>query len=501
MNDKLLLWLSGDVLHFCISHFLNKNFGYKINAIFDVPDKPKKFFKNQTLVEFENVWYFHEHLERQSKKPDLEYLKKFEKEYDINLQQLATNERIFYRFNNFYKFSSDEVLNILEQECRLFEEVINKAKPDFFLTPLTAFHHHQLFYEMCRKKDIKTLVIYMSKFGHRCVISQEVNKLDFKPDLNNFESKGRDFRELLNNFESFNITKQIDDYKKIQTSSKLTKLHAVSNFLFNNYSSNKTHYTYYGRKRSKVVLNEIKKNTLVRNRKSYIDKKLLKEIPNKQKFVYYPLHIEQERNLLIAAPFYTNQIELIRNIIQSLPIDYKLIVKEHPAQETREWRDISEYQEMMDIPNVILMHPDVSSKDILSKSSLVITIGGTTGLESNFYQIPSIILSEMDYSILPSVEFLSNIQDLPKKIRESLNRSVMPDDLDKFVQLYEKNSFEFDYMQFVSRYHESFYYNGNLLDAEIEEKTMKSFIDNNQEIILKVTNEHIKKIEQFKKLS
>ncbi len=501
MKDKLLLWLSGDVLHFCMSHFLNKKFGYEINAIFDVPDKPKKFFQNQNFVDFENVWYFHEYLKKQSKKPDLEYLKNFEKEYDINLQQLAVNERIFYRFNDFYEFSSDEILTILEQECKLFENIITKVKPDFFLTPLTAFHHHQLFYEMCRKKNIKTLVIYMSKFGHRCVISQDVNKLDFRPRLDDFQSKGRDFKELLDNFESFNISKQIKDYKKTQTSSKFTKLQAISNFLFNNYSSSKTHYTYYGRKRSKVVLNEIKKTRQLRNRRSFIDNNLSKEVPENQKFVYYPLHIEQERNLLIAAPFYTNQIELIRSIVKSLPIDYKLIVKEHPAQETREWRDISEYEEIRNIPNVVLMHPDISSKKIFKKCSLVITIGGTTGLESNFFQKPSIILSDMDYSIIPTAEFVSNIQDLPEKIKENLQKKVIVDDLDKFVQLYEENSFEFDYMQFVSKYHESFYYNGNLLDAEIDDEDMKTFIDNNQEILLKVTNEHIKKIEQFKKSS
>ena len=137
----------------------------------------------------------------------------------------------------------------------------------------------------------------------------------------------------------------------------------------------------------------------------------------------------------------------------------------------------------------------------MKKSSLVITIGGTSGLEANFYQIPSIILSEMDYSVLPSTEFVNNIQDLPEKIKQSLQKKVVADDLDKFVQLYQKNSFEFDYMKFVSKYCGSFYYNGNLLDAEINAKDMKSFIDENQEIILKVTNEHIKKIEQFKKLS
>ena len=46
--------------------------------------------------------------------------------------------------------------------------------------------------------------------------------------------------------------------------------------------------------------------------------------------------------------FYTNQIEIIRHIAKSLPIGYKLCVKEHPAMNTRGWRSVSDYKEIMD---------------------------------------------------------------------------------------------------------------------------------------------------------
>ena len=145
MNDKLLFWLTGDLLHFCMSYYFQKDFGSEINAIIDIPNKPKRFFEKQKLVKFGKSWYFHDHIKKINKKPDLEYLKKFEKKYDLNLQQLTINERIFYRFNDFYKFSTDEVLGILEQECKLFETVLDEANPRYFLTPLTAFHHQHLF--------------------------------------------------------------------------------------------------------------------------------------------------------------------------------------------------------------------------------------------------------------------------------------------------------------------------------------------------------------------
>ena len=498
MNKKLFLWLSGDILHYCLAYFLQKDYGYEISAVVDIPNRPKKFFQKQKLVEFDNLWYFHDHIKKLDDNPDIEYLENFEKKYGINLHQLAINERMFYRFNDFYKFSSNEVLRILEQECRLFENILEKSKVNYFITPLTAFHHHHLFYEICKKNNIKVLMLYMSKFGHRCVISEEVNKLDFNPKLIDFKSRGRQFDELLSHFRSFDIVKQIEDYKKVQKSSKFTRIKAANDFFMNiSYNNNQTHYTYYGRNKSKILLNELKKSSELRKRRKFIKNNLSEVIPTKEKFVYYPLHIEQERNLLIAAPFFTNQTELIRNISKSLPIGYKLVVKEHPAQETREWRKISEYEEIMDIPNVILLHPSVSSSKILERCSLTITIGGTTGLEAAFYKKPSIILNEMDYSMLPSVDFVQDVHTLHEKIKVSLKKVVSSDDLDRFMQLYEKNSFEFDYMDFVSRYQASFYYNGNLLDAEIEEEKMERFLEDNKKDLKQLTDEHIKKIEKF----
>ena len=44
----------------------------------------------------------------------IEYLEKIEKEYNINLWEIAYGERSFYKHNNYYKFSENEILLILE---------------------------------------------------------------------------------------------------------------------------------------------------------------------------------------------------------------------------------------------------------------------------------------------------------------------------------------------------------------------------------------------------
>ena len=129
-----------------------------------------------------------------------------------------------------------------------------------------------------------------------------------------------------------------------------------------------------------------------------------------------------------------------------------MIVKETPAQKSREWREISEYKEIQEIPNVILMHPDVSSEEIIKKSSLVMTISGSSGLEAAFFEKPSIIFSDTVYSFLPSVTRIDNIEKLPDVIKSSLNKKVSSYDISSFMSILEKNSFEFDWLEINSTF-------------------------------------------------
>ena len=48
-------------------------------------------------------------------------LKTLKKNMIYPIWKLAINERIFYRFYNFHKFSNNEILSIEEQSCKFFE--------------------------------------------------------------------------------------------------------------------------------------------------------------------------------------------------------------------------------------------------------------------------------------------------------------------------------------------------------------------------------------------
>jgi hypothetical protein len=210
------------------------------------------------------------------------------------------------------------------------------------------------------------------------------------------------------------------------------------------------------------------------------------------------MQTEPERSLLIDAPFYTNQIEMIKNIAKSLPIEYKLYVKEHPNQgPLRGWRKISEYKELMEIPNILLIHPSVSVEELLKLCSLVVS-AGTTCFEAGFYSKPSITFADLGYSNLPHVFKINSLEELPSLIRSALTTQVHVSDMSSYLSLIEKNSFEFDYLNFILNYQNSFYYGGNLVDVEISEDKMYNFLLENESSLETLANAHIEKINYFK---
>ena len=122
----------------------------------------------------------------------------------MNLWNLAINERIFYKFFNFHKFTREEILKIDESSCKLFEQIIDEINPDYFITKLTGFHHLEILYKMCKKLNIKTLMLNVPKIGFKCIISDESGKLDFISKLEHDpKNTNATFSDLRNYIKSF----------------------------------------------------------------------------------------------------------------------------------------------------------------------------------------------------------------------------------------------------------------------------------------------------------
>lgn len=482
-------------MNFGIAKFIQDEYKADLFAIVDVTNKPKKFFQQQKIVDFKKIWFYHDHITT-NKKADLSYLKSIEEKYNINLWLLAYNERIFYNFNEFYKFNVEEIFSILEQECRLFESVLDEFKPDFLIMPAPNFHHDQLFYLMCKSKGVKLLILTPSRFGNRSIISQQVDSIDttYAPNTNLPERSIEELQKYLNNHDIFQEGIEI---RTRFAKSKFDLVKAGLTFLSTKYDNLKTHYTYYGRTKLKVILTSLKYSPITRYRELFLNRNCIHEIDNNVPFVFFPMTTDPESTLLITTPFYTNQLELITQIVKSLPIGYQLYVKDHPLQQSRSWRSTSYYKKILELPNVKLIHPSLQPEEIIKKSSLVITVASTAGMEAAFYSKPTIVFSDVLFDLLPSVYKIKNIMELPAVIRKSLNTKVEVSELNKFVDFIHNNSFEFNWSKLDMDISENFFFGGHLVDVEILVPKMESFLENHHIEFEKLVKEHMKKINQY----
>jgi len=494
MSDKILFWLDAHLLYYCLSYYMQKKYTADYYAIIDVPDRSKKFFEQQKLVNFKKTWFYHDNITKQNK-IDIDYLESFEKKYSINLWKFAINERLFYKYNSFHKFTKNEILSILEQECKLFENILSEVNPNYVIMQDSGLHHGNLFSEICKKNGISVIIINISKFGGGCYLSEKIHTIDKLDSLDKIKPRGRNAEELRALLAKSSLSISLMNYTNETRKSKFALVKAAFQVLLVSSNQNvKTHYSYYGRTKLRVLLTEISYLLKTKIRGNFLDKFGIKKIED-EKFVYLPLHQEPERSLLLDAPFYTNQIETTRNIAKSLPVGYVLYVKEHPTQgRSRGWRPISEYKEIMEIPNVKLIHPSIPSDQLIKKSSLVISVGGTASFEAAFYEKPSIMFADLGYSILPSILRVKSFDELHGAILSALKIKVNLVDVDKYVTALEDITFDFDWLGFVRKCHKQFYYDGNLVDIEIDPAVMRKFLIDEKIILEKLADEHIKKM-------
>ena len=286
---------------------------------------------------------------------------------------------------------------------------------------------------------------------------------------------------------------EIEQIKKYKTS-KIEwlngALHFLSLVLDPQYSK---YYRHFGMNLFSVIRNEINVTQKRQRSGKFIDRNLSKNMID-GKFIYFPLHLEPERTTRIAAPFFSDQLEIIRNTAKSIPIEYKLFVKEHPMQKLKGWRDISFYKEIMNMPNVELFHHSVSSNDMIQKSSLVLTINGTSALEAALFNKPSIIFADTIFSELPSVLRVTSWEELPDLIKRGLTTKINFSDMQLFVNKIIQNSFEIDDRELERKFINRFYYGGNLLDSKISEDDMYSFLEENKDALCILADAHLKYI-------
>jgi len=497
LKNKVLVWIDPNFLQFGITKFLQKKYDADYFAVTDLNHHLQKSFMKQEIVNFKKIWsYWDESFKNQ--KIDLEYLMDFEAKYNMSLWNIVYSERLFLNYNPYYKFSSHEILQIIQHDCKLFEKILDEVNPDFLLINGVDFHRNYLFSEICKSRGIKVLMLFSSRLGYRCMISSEFDKFDKNLEIPTENIPQKNLNELhdyLKQYDKFNHTMTIksgaDGYSFLYKIKTL--FHWMSKTFDKKYRDT---YDHYGITRYRVIKNQLSLMIKKYFRESFLLKNSIFSIPSEQ-FVYFPLHVEPERSILLGAPFYSNQLDIIEKIAKSLPVDYELYVKEHPSMALKKWRPISDYKKILDLPNVKLIHPSVDSSEIIRKSSLILTLTGTSGFEASFYGKPSIVFSDTIYSNLTWIHRIRNLEDLSISILNTIKKKVDVAELNNFMNKLITNTFFLDefkiYAEIFNRIH-----NGFIIGDDISMTELNNYFEENKILFEQLVNEHLKKIEKLK---
>ncbi len=165
--------------------------------------------------------------------------------------------------------------------------------------------------------------------------------------------------------------------------------------------------------------------------------------------IYFPLQFQPESSIDVSAPFFNNQMETARQVAMSMPDDYTLIVKEHPAMIG--YRPASCFEKLSRTVNVKLVDYRIPSQKILEKAALVVSPNSTTIAEAAFLHKPAIQLGNIGTLLkLPNVFHHTNFSTLASAIKTALAADLHTPEYERRLENYVTSAydagFNFDYI-------------------------------------------------------
>lgn len=130
----------------------------------------------------------------------------------------------------------------------------------------------------------------------------------------------------------------------------------------------------------------------------YFTRNLLRYSKGKdgERFVYFPLFYKYEIMKKALHHYWTkNQLALVREISESLPVGIKLYVKEHPGAQGNS--SIRFLRKVQGISNVRLVNPYITGQELIGKCEAVVNLDGTSGWEAYLRRKPVVNITPLIY--------------------------------------------------------------------------------------------------------
>lgn len=154
-------------------------------------------------------------------------------------------------------------------------------------------------------------------------------------------------------------------------------------------------------------------------RRNWITVRQLQAAPPGRRYAALFLHYQPEYTVDTLGYPHSNQLEWVRLVAQSLPADVLLLVKEQQFMMGQ--RPLAFYRNLLSLPNVRLVAPEVNGRALTRDSCAVFTLSGTVGLEGMVLGVPTFIFCPIFYSQFDGIISVCDPAELRQQVHAALH--------------------------------------------------------------------------------
>lgn len=390
---------------------------------------------------------------------DLNYLQKAEAKYGSpNLWPMVYADRWLLPLYHKHKtYSHEEYLWLFQSYFKFIEAFLDNQKPDAIVFDGVAALPSYVLYAIAKARGIPTVIFTPARIGDYTAFSDDTfegmnDALALFSAIRSGKKKARmkaGAREFLAQFRGKydrDASNQYFSAYKVAAShffspgAYAARAARTLDYLYQyNFGDYRHDYSYAGKSLFRNAVDQASQQVRSRaiSRMGVFEKPVQGE-----DYVFFPLHVEPELAIQVLAPMYMNQVALIENLAKSLPIGFRLYVKDHPAMKEGGFRSADFYNRIRQLPAVRLIEPAVPAYSMISGARLVATITGTAGLEAAFLKKPVISFGRVFFNALSGVKKCENPDLLPQMVADSIrSHRHNEEELEDFVSAIMESSF------------------------------------------------------------
>jgi hypothetical protein len=356
--------------------------------------------------------------------PDMTRLARYEAELGAEaglFGAIVADRRLFMgpdcAFTQDYRrrYSDDELLFILQRGIEHVEALFDRLKPDLVVSFICVTMLDYVAYLVAQARGIRFFNLRPTRIGDRVAFSHKLN--DPAPELaaqyerliagerSRFEEEAQRYiqrvREQHGRYEG--VVRPSDKPALKSNAGKFSRIDrlfsAVRTYL-NYRSSVAASDNHVPDPLRRLYFTAWRNPRQARRIRNFFNGRYVGELDLQGlRYVFFPLHTEPEVSLLVYGRPYVNQIEIVRMLAMSLPVDMVLIVKEHPWMVGK--RSLAAYQKMLDIPRVMFANPALEPRTLVKQADLVAVVTGSIALEAAMHDKPVITFGDCPYNLLP----------------------------------------------------------------------------------------------------